>query len=157
MPEAVAHNKFSCPACGAEATRNPAKKALVCGFCGTILPKESSENATPSSFQTLTHPASFDQSLIGKLAGRLADRQQDPGSFVRGLRDISSDAKKSGVFSTLGSIARAVWWLLLLGFAGLAVLCVVGVFKGRDAGILWLPAGIFALIAWLMFSASAKK
>ena len=38
MPEAVAHNKYACPACGAEATWNPAKKALVCGFCGTESP-----------------------------------------------------------------------------------------------------------------------
>ena len=38
MPEAVAHNKFSCPACGAEAVWNPAKKALVCNFCGTTSP-----------------------------------------------------------------------------------------------------------------------
>ena len=38
MAEALAHNKFSCPACGAEATWNPAKKALVCAFCGTTSP-----------------------------------------------------------------------------------------------------------------------
>jgi ribosomal protein S27E len=38
MPEAVARNKFSCPACGAEAVWNPAKKALVCNFCGTTSP-----------------------------------------------------------------------------------------------------------------------
>jgi hypothetical protein len=38
MAEAVARNKFSCPACGAEATWNPAKKALVCSFCGTTSP-----------------------------------------------------------------------------------------------------------------------
>lgn len=36
--EAQARSKFSCPACGAEATWNPAKKALVCGFCGTTSP-----------------------------------------------------------------------------------------------------------------------
>ncbi len=33
--EAQARSKFSCPACGAEAVWNPAKKALVCGHCGT--------------------------------------------------------------------------------------------------------------------------
>ncbi len=38
MAEAVAQSKFSCPACGAEATWNPAKQALVCGFCGTESP-----------------------------------------------------------------------------------------------------------------------
>jgi len=35
---ATAQNKFHCPACGAEATWNPAKQALVCGFCGTASP-----------------------------------------------------------------------------------------------------------------------
>lgn len=38
MPEAIARSKFSCPACGAEATWNPAKKALVCGYCGAVSP-----------------------------------------------------------------------------------------------------------------------
>jgi len=46
MPEAVAHNKFSCPACGAEATWNPSKKALVCGFCGTTSPADIELSAT---------------------------------------------------------------------------------------------------------------
>ena len=38
MAEAVARSKFSCPACGAEAVWDPAKKALVCAFCGTTSP-----------------------------------------------------------------------------------------------------------------------
>jgi len=38
MPEAIARNKFSCPACGAEAVWNPAKKALVCAYCGAVSP-----------------------------------------------------------------------------------------------------------------------
>jgi hypothetical protein len=38
MPEALAQKKFSCPSCGAEAQWNPAKKALVCPFCGTTSP-----------------------------------------------------------------------------------------------------------------------
>ncbi|HTI72816.1 MAG TPA: zinc ribbon domain-containing protein [Candidatus Limnocylindria bacterium] len=37
-PEVSAQSKFHCPACGAEATWNPAKQALVCGFCGTTSP-----------------------------------------------------------------------------------------------------------------------
>lgn len=37
-PGALAHEKFHCPACGAEATWNPAKQALVCGYCGTESP-----------------------------------------------------------------------------------------------------------------------
>lgn len=38
MSEITARNKFSCPACGAEATWDPAKKALVCKYCGTTSP-----------------------------------------------------------------------------------------------------------------------
>src|SRR6516165_9002489 len=38
MAETIAQQKFSCPACGAEATWNPAKQALVCSFCGTTSP-----------------------------------------------------------------------------------------------------------------------
>jgi ribosomal protein S27E len=36
--EATAQQKFACPSCGAEATWNPAKQALVCAFCGTVSP-----------------------------------------------------------------------------------------------------------------------
>ena len=35
MAESVALSKFACPACGGEATWNPAKQKLVCPFCGT--------------------------------------------------------------------------------------------------------------------------
>lgn len=37
-PVATAREKYHCPACGAEAHWNPAKKALVCPFCGTESP-----------------------------------------------------------------------------------------------------------------------
>ena len=36
MAEVTASSKYACPACGAEATWNPGKRALVCGFCGTV-------------------------------------------------------------------------------------------------------------------------
>jgi hypothetical protein len=39
--DATARKKFSCPACGGEAQWNPAKKALVCPFCGTIAPAQA--------------------------------------------------------------------------------------------------------------------
>jgi hypothetical protein len=39
-PVATAREKFHCPACGAEAHWNPAKKALICPFCGTESPVE---------------------------------------------------------------------------------------------------------------------
>ena len=38
--EATARSKFTCAACGAEATWSPAKHALICGFCGTESPAE---------------------------------------------------------------------------------------------------------------------
>lgn len=38
MGEVSAQRKFSCPACGAEATWNPAKHALICAFCNTVSP-----------------------------------------------------------------------------------------------------------------------
>ncbi|HZS09321.1 MAG TPA: zinc ribbon domain-containing protein [Blastocatellia bacterium] len=38
MAEAVAQQKYACPACGAEAHWNPAKQALVCPYCGTTSP-----------------------------------------------------------------------------------------------------------------------
>jgi DNA-directed RNA polymerase subunit RPC12/RpoP len=40
MPEqnATAREKYACPACGADAHWNPAKRALVCPFCGTESP-----------------------------------------------------------------------------------------------------------------------
>jgi DNA-directed RNA polymerase subunit RPC12/RpoP len=37
-PSATAREKYACPACGGEAHWNPAKKALVCPFCGTESP-----------------------------------------------------------------------------------------------------------------------
>jgi predicted RNA-binding Zn-ribbon protein involved in translation (DUF1610 family) len=36
--EVKARVKHTCPACGAEATWDPAKQALVCGFCDTVAP-----------------------------------------------------------------------------------------------------------------------
>ena len=45
MTEALAQKKFSCPACGGEAQWNPAKKAIVCAFCGTTSPAQTELNA----------------------------------------------------------------------------------------------------------------
>ena len=38
MTEISALEKYSCPACGAQAEWNPSKQKLVCGFCGTESP-----------------------------------------------------------------------------------------------------------------------
>lgn len=45
MAEATAQKKYSCPACGGEAQWNPAKKALICPFCGTVAPAQEELNA----------------------------------------------------------------------------------------------------------------
>ncbi len=44
--QATAQKKFSCPSCGGEAQWNPAKKALVCPFCGTTSPAQAELTAT---------------------------------------------------------------------------------------------------------------
>jgi len=36
--EVKARARHTCPACGAESTWNPARQALICGFCGTTAP-----------------------------------------------------------------------------------------------------------------------
>lgn len=46
MVEATAQQKFSCPACGAEAQWNPARQALICAFCGTTSPAQVKLDAT---------------------------------------------------------------------------------------------------------------
>jgi len=39
--QATANKKFSCPSCGGESEWNPAKKLLVCPFCGTTSPAQA--------------------------------------------------------------------------------------------------------------------
>jgi ribosomal protein S27E len=45
MADATAQKKFSCPACGGEAQWNPAKKLLICPFCGTTSPAQAELDA----------------------------------------------------------------------------------------------------------------
>ena len=46
IKEATAQKKFSCPSCGGEAQWNPAKKLLICPFCGTTSPAQAELSAT---------------------------------------------------------------------------------------------------------------
>jgi hypothetical protein len=46
MAEVAALAKYSCPACGAQANWNPARKALVCPYCGAVSPVELSTDGT---------------------------------------------------------------------------------------------------------------
>ena len=42
MPEVQALEKRPCPECGGDTTWNPAKQALVCPYCGTVVPGQPS-------------------------------------------------------------------------------------------------------------------
>ncbi len=44
--EVGALRKYACAACGAEARWNPAQKALVCPYCGTVSPAELAEDGS---------------------------------------------------------------------------------------------------------------
>ena len=46
IKQATANKKFSCPSCGGEAQWNPAKKLLICPFCGTTSPAQAELTAT---------------------------------------------------------------------------------------------------------------
>lgn len=46
MSDINALDKFSCPACGARAVWNPAKKMLICPYCGTESPAEIKNDGT---------------------------------------------------------------------------------------------------------------
>jgi len=46
MAEVQAQQKFSCPSCGGEAQWNPAKKAIICPFCGNTSPAQAELDET---------------------------------------------------------------------------------------------------------------
>lgn len=46
MTELKALNKFSCPACGADARWEPSRQALVCPYCGTVSPAHLASDGT---------------------------------------------------------------------------------------------------------------
>lgn len=77
MAEAIAHKKFSCPACGAAAEWNPAKQALVCSFCGTTSPAQVELDAS----------------------GREIIKEHDLATAIRGIPDDKRgwQAKKTSV------------------------------------------------------------
>lgn len=66
--ETIAQKKFSCPACGAEAQWNPAKKAIVCPFCGTVSPAQEELTSTGES-------VIVEHDLVGALRG-IPDEQR---------------------------------------------------------------------------------
>src|SRR5581483_3567140 len=53
--QATAQKKFSCPSCGGEAQWNPAKKALVCPFCGTTSPAQAELDANTGQNVIVEH------------------------------------------------------------------------------------------------------
>lgn len=78
MAEARARAKFACPACGAEATWNPAKQALICGFCGTTSPAKV--ETTPGGEEVIR-----EHDLVAALRAIPANRRgwQAPKTTVR--------------------------------------------------------------------------
>lgn len=68
MAETIARKKFDCPACGAEAQWSPAKKALVCPFCGTTSPAQLQLQADGSE-------VIVEHDLVGALRGVPDDRR----------------------------------------------------------------------------------
>jgi len=73
VTESVALQKFACPACGGEATWNPAKQKLVCPFCGT-----ESAARLDASGAVVEHD----------LAGALRDAAARPGSLPADKREV---------------------------------------------------------------------
>src|SRR6185436_791089 len=58
---ATAHEKFHCPACGAEFHWNPTQQKLICPFCGT---------QSPAPLQTLNEKAVIaEHDLVSALRG----------------------------------------------------------------------------------------
>ena len=47
MSEVKALNKHPCPECGGDAAWNPARQALVCPYCGTIVPGQMQADGNP--------------------------------------------------------------------------------------------------------------
>lgn len=47
MGEILARDKFHCPSCGADAQWNPSKNALVCPYCGTVVPGQPPREGSP--------------------------------------------------------------------------------------------------------------
>ena len=46
MAEVRAHNKFACPACGADARWEPSRQSLVCPYCSTVSPAKLSDDGS---------------------------------------------------------------------------------------------------------------
>lgn len=46
MAEVRAHNKFACPACGADARWDPSRQSLVCPYCSTVSPAKLADDGS---------------------------------------------------------------------------------------------------------------
>lgn len=55
MADAVARQKFACPACGGESQWNPGKQAMVCPFCGTTAPGPVEGGASEGGTEVREH------------------------------------------------------------------------------------------------------
>ena len=71
----TAQKKFSCPSCGGEAQWNPAKKALICPFCGTTSPAQAELDRHGRGSQIVEHDLVAALRGIPDSAARLAGGQ----------------------------------------------------------------------------------
>ena len=55
LNQATANQKFSCPSCGGESRWDPAKKLLVCPFCGTTSPAQAELDAATGDERIVEH------------------------------------------------------------------------------------------------------
>jgi transcription initiation factor TFIIIB Brf1 subunit/transcription initiation factor TFIIB len=46
MAEVRAHNKYACPACGADARWDPSRQSLVCPYCSTVSPAKLADDGS---------------------------------------------------------------------------------------------------------------
>lgn len=88
MADVVAQNKFPCPACGAEATWNPGKQALVCDYCGTT---------SPAQLETLPGATAIEERDLAAALRSLPDDQR--GWQAERIEVLCQSCKAISVFA----------------------------------------------------------
>jgi ribosomal protein S27E len=91
MAEAVAREKFACPACGAEGVWDAAKQAVVCPFCGTVSPTQRQTSGEVTEHDLVTALRDLPQDKRGWKAEKISVKCQscqaitvfDPGRVAQ--------------------------------------------------------------------------
>src|SRR4051812_45674870 len=77
MAEAVAREKFACPACGAEGVWDAAKQAVVCPFCGTVSPAQTQPSGEVIEHDLVTALRDLPQEKRGWKAEKISVKCQN--------------------------------------------------------------------------------